>query len=100
MKKKTNPDLKSLWEKATKKRNVDSSSIPEVATVPTVESQAPFQSDSPSVPMQLQPDVAVTELGISITNVVEAVASNEPEGAAEAASSEPEEQNQQAQNLL
>jgi hypothetical protein len=37
MKKKTNPDVKSLWEKATKKRNVDSSSIPEVATVPTVE---------------------------------------------------------------
>jgi hypothetical protein len=33
MKIKTNPDLKYLWGKAVKKRNADSSSIPEVATV-------------------------------------------------------------------
>ena len=84
MKKKFVPDLKFLWERAAKKRNIDSSSTPQLVTV---ESAAQIQSDSPSVEMQFQPEIAMTELGIS-SNITEAVASNEPE-VARAASTEP-----------
>lgn len=76
MKKNSNIDLKSLWERVAKKRNfIDSSSTPELVTV---ESQAQIQSDFPSVEMQMQPDIPAIEMGVS-TNVGEAVASNEPE---------------------